>query len=643
MTVVQKVDGRHLRLDGEIYRVIGRVSGRPAVCIELGGHQSEITLEEFHDAISRGDVSDGQEPEFEGRVLGPEEKVEAAYRKRLLELVETFQSEGMKWPEVIEQAQKQLKLDERFATYAANMPSVRAIQTLRKRVHLKGHIGLVDGRSANSGNFDRRHDDLFEEIVLDIIEEHFLRSDAVTLTFVANTARAKYAKEFVGKESEAKACGRKSVEAIIRDYVVHEDALKSRMGAKAARPLLRQAGRFQKIDYAFDRLEIDSTQADIFVVYEGNLVRPWVTIVVDAATGFIVGLVVSLAPPTGASTVAALFEAMTGPDNAFFDLHGIQNRVRVKGNPLTVVADQGSENGGDIIKRLLEVTGVELQKNTPGHPEKKPFVERAMRTLKTYVTQLDGTTQTQLMPAQTRTAKAINEACLTFEEFATMLQRWRFDIYGRLPRRSVQSPLRRSESPTESWKRLLTLAHVPEPLSRNELIQMFYCIREKRCLFHYGIEVGRVQYWSWDLAQIHRNNPNTVQLEVWTNPGDIRTVIVVHPDTGKAITVPCKDPEMPPLTSAERDRILAANRRKPEDYFSAHEALAALVGGLHHAPRKKKSKMAKAGEEARRVHRDKEIVRKSSTRVVQDKPIEPAVAMLPVQIPTKRNKITMRG
>ncbi|MBY6159429.1 DDE-type integrase/transposase/recombinase [Mameliella alba] len=643
MTIVQKVDGRHLLKDGKIYRVIGRVPGRAAVCIELNGEKAEISLEQFHEEITLGNVSEGQMPEFDAHILDSDDKSEVAFRKRLLALVDGYQSLGMAWPEIVEATRQQLEAEGQFASRSTNMPSIRTIQNWRKRVHQNGASALVDSRSLNSGNRIPRHEPEFEEIVLDIINEQYVKSDRVTVTYVAKNARAKYIAQCAAQGRKPGPCGRKSVVAIIRKNVVHEDALKSRLGASAARPILLQARQFQSIEYAYDRIEVDSTRADIFVHFDGHQFRPWVTLAIDAATGFIVGMVVSLASPTGSSTVAALYEAMTGQDEAFFDRHGIKNRVRISGNPLTVVADQGSENGGDIVNRLLDVTHIELQKNIPGHPEKKPFVERAMGTLKNFVTQLPGATQTRQMPARTRTAKAIDEACLSFDDFVTYLQIWRFDIYGQEPRRRVQSPLRREETPTESWQRLLTQAFVPEPLSRNELVQMFFCFRVTRHLFRYGIEVGRIQYWSWDLARIQRSRGETVELEVWTNPADIRSVIVVDPDTGKPITVYCKDPEMPPLTAEERDRILASNRRDPDEFLSAYETLAALVEGLHHEPKKKRTKMAMAGEQARRAHRDEEIVQRSKTQERTAKLVDQSKQTLTVQVPSRRNKISKRG
>ena len=120
-------------------------------------------------------------------------------------------------------------------------------------------------------------------------------------------------------------------------------------------------------------------------------------------------------------------------------------------------------------------------------------------------------------------------------------------------------------------------------------------------------------------------------------------MIVVHPDTGKPFMVRCKDPEMPPLTAVERDRLLKLNRVDPDAALSAYEALSALVEGFHHAPRKSRSKVAKGKEEAKRSHRDKEIVGKSKVRAVHEELTESSAAMLPIEVPTKRNKIAKRG
>ena len=644
MNQLQAYDGRHLRNGETLYRVIGRVQDKPSVVLDLNGMKTEITLEEFHRQIALGNVSEGQEPVFCDRVMTDDEISEAAFRKRLLELVDRYQELGLKWDEVMNAIRINLQKDPRFASRASKLPAVRTIQNYRKGYCAKGQLALVDKRN-QSGNYTVRYDEIFLEIVLDLLDDSYLTSDRMNMTDLVRQSRLQYLKQFSKERANENPGnhGTKAVESIIDTYIPHSDVIKRRLGTKAARKALLQAGSFQLIKHAYDRLETDSTQADIYVIFDGKLIMPWVTLVVDAATGFIVGLVVSLENPTGLTTATAIYEAMTGNDEEFFDRFGIANRVHVAGLPLTVVADQGSENSGSIINRLLSTAPIELQKNTPGHPEKKPFVERAMSTLKTFVTKLDGATQTQELSTKERYERAKAEACWTFDEFVQKLQVWRYDVYGVIPRRRVQSPLKRRESPIESWQRLSTEAYVPEPPSKQHLRQLFFHHAERRIVHRYGIEVGYVQYSSWELRELEKNTKGKLEVEIRINPADIREIIISHPKSGEAFYVPCKDPDMPAISVAERDRIIALNRRDPDDYLSAAEVLAALVKGKHHKPSKSTTKGRKAQDAARRKRRDAEIAERSGVTGGAAPRNDVSNPTMPVLAPKRRNRISARG
>ncbi|MDF3361499.1 DDE-type integrase/transposase/recombinase [Sulfitobacter sp. Ks41] len=644
MNQLQAYDGRHLRNGETLYRVIGRIQDKPAVILDLNGMKTEITLEEFHKQIALGNVSEGQEPVFCDRVMSQDELSEAAFRKRVLELADRYQELGLKWVEIKSAIGIELQKDPRFAPRASKVPAIRTIQKYRQDYCAVGQLGLVDKRD-QSGNYTVRYDEVFLEVVLDLLEESYLTSDRMNMTALVRESRLQYLKRFSEQRPKGKPGnhGGKAVQSIINRYIPHSDVIKRRLGKKAARKALLQAGSFQMIEHAYDRLEVDSTQADIFVTYDGKLIRPWVTLAVDAASGFIVGLVVSLENPTGLTTVTALYEAMRGNDEEFFDRFGIENRVHVAGLPLTVVADQGSENSGSILDRLLSTTAIELQKNIPGHPEKKPFVERAMSTFKNFVTRLDGATQTRELSPKERFERAKAEACWTFDEFVQKVQVWRYDVYGVTPRRRVQSPLKRRESPIESWRRLSTEYYVPEPPSKQQLTQMFFHRTEKRIVHSYGIEVGYVQYSSWELRDLKKNTKGKLEVDVRINPADIREIIVSHPKSGEAFYVPCKDPDMPAISVAERDRIIAFNRRDPDDYLSAAEVLAALVEGKHHKPSTATTKARKGQNAAKRKRRDDEIMSRSNGPRTTEPPDKNPQPKMPVSPPTRRNRISPRG
>lgn len=644
MNTFHHFDGRHLR-DGEtIYRVLGRVSGKPAVRLDRDGAVTEITLEEFHHQISLGNVTEGQEPVFNDRVMTVEEASEAEFRKFLLQRVNRLRELGVIWDRIRETLSEDLKNEPRFAARAAKVPAVRTIQNYLKEYEAKGNLALCDKRS-QSGNRTIRYDELFRETVLDLLEESYLTSDRMTVTALVKQAKIRYLREITKLDPHSKPgpCDRKAVESVIDRHIPHSDVVKRRKGTRLARKETLQAARFQKVEHAYDRIEIDSTQADIWVIYDGNLIRPWITMAVDAATGFIVGLRVSLDHPTASTTIAVLYQAMAEDDDAFFDRYGIKNRVRVAGYPLTVVADQGSENSGPAIDHLLSITTIELQKNIPGHPEKKPFVERAVRTLNDFATQLEGASKTRQISSKDRHDIAKAEACWTFDEFEQKLQIWRYDVYGCLPRRRVQSPLQRRESPIESWRRLSDEAYVPEPPSKQRLAQIFYSIAKTRVVHKYGIEIDYIQYSSQKLRDLEQNTPGQLKVEVRVNPASIRDILVVHPTSGQTIFVPCKDPDLPDISTDELARIIALNRRDSDEALSAHEVMAALIAGKHHKPSKATTKGVKERHAAQRKRRDDVIAQQSSgagSAIDSDDSHRPAI---PVIAPTARNRINARG
>lgn len=430
MTLLQKsFDGRYLRLDGELYRVLGQEPGKPSMVLESSaGERFAMHVSDFRTHIALGNVSEAGEPEFGARLRSHEESEEMAFRRYVLAHAARFREEGHTWPVALQRVRERLIREERFLERLQKFPKVRAVQIWRAEFTKRGSKALYDKRD-NSGNRNDRHDRVFENIVFDLLEDQYLGSDRITVTSLCRQAKSLYLARCKEDGLKPAPHGRKVVESLIAE-LPHADVVKSRLGSKEARKRLLQAGRFQSIRAPFDRVEIDSTEADIFVIIDrdGATARPWITVAIDAATGLIVGLLISLERPTGMTTALTLREAMTPTEESFFERYGIESRLQAYGNLLTVVADQGSENKGDLIRRLISQTGIEYQLTIPAHPEKKPFVERLNRTLSDFIMQLPGATKTAEMPAKTRTNRAREEAALTFEEFVETVQRWRFDV-----------------------------------------------------------------------------------------------------------------------------------------------------------------------------------------------------------------------
>lgn len=639
-----RFDGRHIRIGEDICRVVRHHPELPCMVIEHPhGYRIEMPLDEFRMAKAQGHVSVGIEAEFGNTLIREHQRLEHEFRKTVISKIAALQRDGHTWKAAREICQNELATDPRFAEFTCRFPSVRTLQNWREKYIKKGSSSLRDARDL-SGNRVTRHSKIFEDIVLDMLDETFLTSDRMTITQLARAAGHRYRDICEREKIAPKDHGRKVVETIVSS-LPHSDVVKMRLGSELARKKLLQAGRFQMIEHPLDRVEVDSTQADIFVIIddEGNVARPWVTMAIDAASGLIMGMTVALENPTSLTTVTTLVEAMKPQSDKFFDEHNISNRLQAFGGLLTVVADQGSENSGELIRRLIQVSGLEFQKTIPKHPEKKPFIERLMSTFRVFVTQLPGATKTDEIPAQVRTNKARDEARLTFEQFVSCAQKWRYDVYGQTPRRRVQSPLRKSESPSACWKRMLEAAFIPEPPTAQELNMMLFSRRETRKLQHYGIEVNRVQYWSDELGQYFRTYKNR-DVAIWLNPIDIREIAVIAPESGEPFFVRAKDPDMPALNIDEVKRILKEVRPGPGEYLSAQEALNAILGGHHHKRTKASGKMAKSRDLAQEKRRKKAIAEKGlETTVVEQIASGSDTAELPLSLPDRLAPIRKRG
>lgn len=210
------------------------------------------------------------------------------------------------------------------------------------------------------------------------------------------------------------------------------------------------------------------------------------------------------------------------------------------------------------------------------------------------------------MPNRSRIEKGQKEACLTFEEFNKVLQKWRFDVYAMRPRRLVENPLKTLESPTMAWRRLDDEFVIPVPPPPEEVAQLFYGGTVKRKLHHYGIEFERVQYSSADLSRLRRAIGTGEELTIRYDPTDIRMIGVVNPMTKDTLFVPTKDEDFPAISVHDLRRIRKKLAPSPDEFLSAERTIAAINERVHHerihgTPARKAKKRAARAQEDRRI------------------------------------------
>lgn len=608
--IIERYDGRLLLLGEEAHEVLGRVHGRDAVKLRApNGREHEISISDLNAFVSAGRTLDPARSGLE-RLLSRSLRDEQLFRKKVVLLAMELGDEGLSWADRLVEIQRRLRDDPLLATRSRPYPTVRTIQNWLADWARGGEAALAP-RTHKCGNRTRRHDDTFEQIALDVIEASYLPHDRATLAGVTAAAQERYLVACAERGIAPGPHGHKIVRRLI-DALPHSDVVKSRLGKKNARKKLLTAVHPIKVEAPLDRVELDCTTADLHLVdAEGNIVgRPTICAAVDAASDFILALRLKLGAPDPALVAAALKEIMTPKGEAFFDRYGIENRIEAIGRPQLVVVDQGSENSGELLRSVVRASGLELNKCLPGHPEKKPFVERMFGELNGFLQTLPGSTSTRMLGKQERTSVAMAEACYTLDELNAILQKWRYDSHAMRPKRRIQSALRSPEAPAACWRRLAARVFIPEPPTSAELRQMFMISTEARRLHRYGIELSGIQYASEALAALWAKLGERQTVEVRFDPSDVREIAVLDPSTGIHFPVPCKDPDMPAISFAEAKEL-----RRPTESEKRGEIKARAVA--HHLATGGPTPKLEKRRTKLQANKAKEIARQRNNEIVE--------------------------
>lgn len=528
--------------------------------------------------------------------------------KREMELRES----GLSAKVATAKVKEELDSHERYSRVAPKKLVPRTIQIWKAKKAKKGASGLIP-ETKKCGNRGCRYDSIYEAIAWDVLEELYLAHDRLSIGKLVANVQKKYLDKCLQDSVKPRDCGKRCLETILKTLPV-DDVIKARHDSATARKLRLQAQFYHRIEVPFDLVEIDSTTADVMIVNEeGECIgRPTICLAVDAATGWPLSIQLSLQAPRETLTLRALKDTMTERTEEFFDKFKIKNRVRIFGVAQMVHSDQGSENSGYDLSRTVEALGMEWAKNTPGCPDRKPFVERMMREVNEFLKTLDGATASKDLPNRARIGKATSEALYTLDELEFALNNWAYDIYGRKLRRGIHSPLRRAESPTECWERLegrVLAVKTPEE------IRSVFCSRTaERTLQRYGFEVEGVQFNDKE-GQLRRFISKVGvggKYKIRYDPQDAREIAVIHneEDFPNPLIVSAKMAGMPASSFAEAKGMrVVSDESKAADLNARSDAIDLIASMRREAMSRGRGKTspmkkAKAKEVARRKNRE---------------------------------------
>lgn len=255
--------------------------------------------------------------------------------------------------------------------------SVRTVQRWRNTYKEHGLHGLQP-KHAKRGNFGSKLPFKVESCINEIIAEYYLNSQARTRFHVYQLLRARC--EEIGIHPPSRQAFYERLNALSDKLV-----LKTREGAKRAyqvtgyegvegdryEPVLRSVRRY------LERCHIDHTQVDLQLVsLQGTLLgKPWLTLIVDEFTGFVLSVYLSFRNPNSASLMCAIrlmvMEHEVFPQAIVVDggkeFESIYFETLMARYRCTIVSRKGKPKAGGAVERVFGENNSILLDNLAGN------------------------------------------------------------------------------------------------------------------------------------------------------------------------------------------------------------------------------------------------------------------------------------
>lgn len=141
----------------------------------------------------------------------------------------------------------------------------------------------------------------------------------------------------------------------------------------------KHIGTMVKTNRLLERVEIDHTKLDFFVVEKDNqhpLGRPYITTLCDTHTRSVLGFYIGFTPPSYVSVARALKHSLLSKDYVQTKYPDIKHTWMCFGKPELIVSDNGKEFDDNDFKLALNKLMINSGKNPTATPYLKPVIER---------------------------------------------------------------------------------------------------------------------------------------------------------------------------------------------------------------------------------------------------------------------------
>ncbi|MEO2219631.1 Mu transposase C-terminal domain-containing protein [Chromobacterium vaccinii] len=285
---------------------------------------------------------------------------------------------------------------------------------------------------------------------------------------------------------------------------------RARKGKEAAERIARAAGRQVISPRPMFLVQIDTHYLDITLrdPDTGEVIgRPYLVCIIDVHTRVVVGVYISMLPPSATTTLAAVKDMLTR-----------LGRGLPGGVPVKIIPDNGVEFKNSAFVRLCARLGIIINPAEIRDPNDKPHIESFFRTLTYFLVQkCAGTTFSN--PAARGDYDSHRKAALILEKLIEYINEWIDNVYHQtIHTRTGRAPILAWKDATQNWE---------APIFEPEEVDAIARRPETRTIHRGRVVVDHIEYFSHALATLEALKETRVTVLI--NELDLHEVYIEHP------------------------------------------------------------------------------------------------------------------
>lgn len=395
-----------------------------------------------------------------------------------------------------------------------------------------------------------------DTIINDIISQIYLNSSKQSIPKVIRKIKMRC------KELEIDAPHENTIRNRIKQ-LSEEDVLKARYGNKARRDKYEPLkGNFPGANFPLSVVQIDHTCVDVILVddlYRKPFRRPYLTIAIDVFSRMVVGINLSFDPPGEMGTGLCIANAILGKE-MLLEKHNIKGEWPCWGTMSTIHLDNAKEFRGNMLKKVCQNYGINIEHRPVATPHWGGHVERLLGTFSKEIHNLSGSTFSNI--AERENYDSQKKASLTINEFEKWLLLYIVNIYHKKSHSSINM------SPLEKYKEgvfgnnEITGTGLPPKLFDERRVRLDFMPFFERTVQEYGVLIDHITYYDEVLRKyIHRRedvkkNALKRKFIFKRDPRDISIIFFYDEEVNEYFEIPYRDTSKPPISIWEYNEVI---------------------------------------------------------------------------------------